>query len=232
MTTTALDLITGAAKLLGVVFKSETLDADESNDGLVALNDMLDGWSNDDLLTYAYTLESFPLTGALSYTMGVGGDFNTARPINIVDALVRIGTIDYPLKIISQEEYQLDIAFKSLTSPIPKFLTYDNGYPLGTIKMYAVAIAGGTLFLQSNKPLSNISSLASVVSLPPGWNRAIKNNLAIELAAQYGVDVPDSVIKNAAMSLGDIKRSTSINNPMPLLTDIVREGNIFSGWYS
>lgn len=232
MTTSALDIITDAAKKIGVIFKSETLDADEANDGLIALNNLLDTWSLDSLTTYAYTLESFLLTGAASYTIGTGGDFNTSRPINIVTAIVRIGTIDYDLFPITEEQYQLDIASKSIASPIPRFITYDNGYPLGTIKMYAVPSAGGTLFLQSNKPLSNIASLSTAVDLPPGWKRALIYNLAIDLAPDYGAEVSANVQQAAKTSLGAIKRSTSINNAMPLMEQSVRQGNIYSGWYS
>ncbi len=232
MTVSALDIITGAAKLLGVVFKSEVLSSDEANDGLVLLNDMLDTWSNDNLTTYSYTIESFPCTGALSYTMGTGGNFNTSRPINLVTAVVRLGSIDYPLDIIPPDEFQEYIALKSIPGPIPKVLTYDNGYPLGIIKTYPVASSGTTLYLQSNKPLSNLSALTTTVDLPPGWKRALKYNLAIDMAPQYGVDPSQVVVAMAKQSLGAIKRSTSINNAMPLLVDQVREGNIYSGWWT
>lgn len=232
MTTSALDIITGAAKKIGVIFKSEVLDDDEANDGLITLNDMLDTWSNDNLTTFSYTLENFPLTGAASYTIGTGGNFNTSRPINIVTAVVRIGTIDYDLAPITEEQYQLDIAFKGITLQIPKFITYDNGYPLGIIKMYAVPTAGGTLYLQSNKPLSNLSALTTAVDLPPGWKRALIYNLAIDIAPEYGAEVPAQVQQIAKSSLAAIKRSTAINNAMPLMSDNVRSGNIFSGWYT
>lgn len=230
--TTPLDIINGAARLIGVVFKSESLSDDEAADGLVALNDMLDTWSNDNLITYAYTLETFSLTGAASYTIGSGGDFNTTRPINIVDAVVRYGSIDYPLTIISQEQYQEEIALKSTTSPVPKYLTYDNAYPLATIKMYYVPSAGSTLYLQTNKPLGNFASLTTTIALPPGWKRALKYNLAVDIAAEYGVEVPATVLRTANTSLGAIKRATSINNPMQPLGRNTRDGNIFSGWYS
>jgi len=229
MTTSALDIITGAAKLLGVVFKSETLSADEANDGLVALNDMLDTWSNDNLITYAYTLESFNLTGVATYTIGSGGVFNTSRPIDIATAVVRYASIDYPLQVISQEQYQLEIPIKSISYPIPQYLTYDNGYPLGTISIYAVPTAGSTLRMLSNKPLTNISALTTTIDLPPGWKRALKNNLAIELAPEYGAEIPQSVIANAKTSLGAIKRSTSINNPMPFMPSGVTRYSIYGG---
>lgn len=227
--TTALDIITGAAKLIGVIFKSETLSDDEAIDGLVALNDMLDTWSNDNLTTFSYTLESFPLTSAASYTIGSGGAFNTSRPVNIVTAVVRYASIDYPLKVITQEEYQLEVPIKSIASPIPQFLTYDNGYPLGTITIYAVPTGGSTLRMLSNKPLSNLSSLTTVVDLPPGWKRALKYNLAIELAPEYGAEVSAAIAQNAATSLGAIKRSTAINNAIPFMPVLPEYYSIYGG---
>lgn len=229
MTTSALDIITGAAKLLGVTFKSEPLDSDEANDGLIALNDMLDSWSNDSLTASAYTLESFSLTGAASYTMGVGGTFNTSRPINIVTAVVRISSVDYPLEIITQEQYQLEIPQKSISSQIPEVLTYDNGYPLATITMYAVPTSGSTLRLLSNKPLSNLSALTTTVDFPPGWKRALKNNLAIDLAPEYGVEPSASVVRNANQSLGAIKRANSINSAMPYMPVLPQRYSILGG---
>jgi hypothetical protein len=227
--TTALDLITGAARLIGVVFKSETLADDEANDGLTALNDMLDTWSNDNLSTFVYGQDTFSLTGATSYTIGTGGAFNTTRPINIVTAVVRISSIDYPLEIISQEQYQTEVALKSITSSIPQYLVYDNGYPLGTIKMYPVPVAGSSLILLTNKPLSNLSTLTDTISLPPGWKRAIKYNLAIEMAPEYGAEIPDYVIANARTSLGAIRRAVSINSPMPLIPSPVSRYSIYGG---
>lgn len=228
MPTTALDIITGAAKLIGVVFKSEALTPDEANDGLVALNDMLDSWSNDNLTTYAYTLENFTLTGAASYTIGTGGTLNTARPINIATAVLRVGNVDYPLEIITQQEYITEIPIKSIGSTIPQYLTYDNGYPLGTIKIYPVA-AGGVLYLLSNKPLSNLAALTTSVDLPPGWKKALKFNLAIDLAGEFGVEIPQAVLAGAKSSLGMIKRATSINNAMPYMPSDLSGWNIYSG---
>lgn len=232
MTTSALDIINGAAKKLGVLFKGEALPSDEANDGLLALNNMLDSWSNDDLITFALTNESFTLTGASSYTIGTGGNFNTSRPIDIASAVVRQGTIDYPLMVLSPQQYQQDIAMKSITGPIARFMVYDNNYPLATITLYPVDVAGATLRILSNKPLGNLSALTTTVDLPPGWKRALIYNLAIELSSEYGEEPSQSVAMNAKESLGAIKRSTSVNNPMPLMSEPVRQGNIFSGWYT
>lgn len=229
MTTYALDILTGAAKLLGVVFKGEALSADEAADGLVTLNDMLDSWSNDNLNTFVYANETFPLTGATSYTMGVGGNFNTSRPINISAAVITIAGVDYDLIPITQEQYLKEVSNKSIISPIPQYLVYDNGYPLATINLFPNATAGSSIKILSNKPLANLSLLTSIVDMPPGWKRALKYNLAIELAPQYGVQIPQSVPPIAATSLGAIKRSVAINNAMPLMPSGVAAFSIYGG---
>ncbi len=228
--TTALDIITSAAKLIGVLFKSETLASDEANDALTALNDMLGGWSNDNLITFAYVLENFPLTGAASYTIGSGGAFNTVRPVTIVDAVVRVGTIDYPLELISPEQYQTEIAYKSITSYVPKYITYDNAYPLATIKMYPVPSGGSTLYLQSNKPLTEFATLSATVDLPKGWNEALKYNLALRLAPEYGLKIDPIIAEHARKSLGAIRRSTSANGSFASMPQNARSWNIFGGW--
>ena len=229
--TTVLDIITDAMKLNGTLFKGEAPSSDEAADALRTLNDMLDSWSNDDLITYSYALEQFTLTGGVSYTIGAGGDFNTTRPVNIADSVIRVGNIDYPVEAISQQQYQKYVAVKSLSSTIPQFMTYDNGYPLGIIKFYP-ATTNGTLFLQSNKPLGTYAALTDVISLPVGFNKALKYNLAMELAPQYGVEVSQVVLSMARQSLGQVKRATASNQPLPLLPSNINTQNIYTGYFS
>lgn len=216
--TTALDHITGAARLIGVAYKGEALSADEAADGLAALNDMLASWSNDDLLTYAYEWNNFSLTaGVASYLMGEGQTFNDTRPINIAAAFVRSGSTDYQLQLISPEQYELEIPVKTVSSTIPQYLSYDNAYPYPTIRIYPVPATNNSLYMLYNKPLETIASLDTTVDLPPGWNRAIKYNLAIEMAPEFGQEPSASVVDTARKSLGAIKRATSANNAMPLM---------------
>jgi len=209
--TTVLDVITGAAKLIGVLFKSETLANDEAQDGLDCLNDMLNSWSNDSGLTFANTRQSFNLSGGVAeYTIGTGGAFNTARPISITAAFIREGNIDYQLNIIGDIEYER-ITNKILSTSIPKYLNYSNEYPLATITLYPSPAAAYQLWLITKKPLGTYTDLTDVISLPQGFIRAIKYNLAIEMSTQYGVE-PSNVVANIAnKSLGDVRRSVSVN---------------------
>ena len=47
---TALDMIKRARKFIGALGVGETLETELANDGLEALNAMLDSWSLDDLM--------------------------------------------------------------------------------------------------------------------------------------------------------------------------------------
>lgn len=169
--TTALEIITGAARLLGVVRKGEALDADESANGLAALNQMLGSWSNTSLLVYARTLESLTFaTSAASYTIGTGATFNTARPVKIVSAVVRSGSIDYPVEFVDETTFE-SIPLKSVSGGNPYWATYDNAYSTGILRFYPLPAAGDTLRLLSEKPITSIASLATTIDLPPGWKK-------------------------------------------------------------
>lgn len=227
--TAALDIITGAAKLIGVAYKSEALSADEAADGLVSLNDMLGEWSNDSLLIYSPTLEVFSLvSGTASYTIGSGQTFNTTRPITIKNAFVRLSSVDYPLTIISTVEYNA-IPVKATSGP-PEYLVYNNAYPAGTIKLYPTP-TGGSLYIESNKPFTSFAALTTTVDLPPGWNKALRYNLALEMAPEYGVEPAALaiIVEQAKRSKGALKRSTSANIPMPLLSEFGGFVSILSG---
>lgn len=228
--TTALDLITGAAKLAGVVFKSETLDSDEANDGLTSLNDMIASWGNNTLLIQSRTWESFTVSAASSFTIGTGQTLNTTRPTSIVNAFFRSGGIDYSMNPMDDWEYER-IPLKTVGSPFPEWFDYDNAYPYGTIRVYTALSTGAELHLLSEKPVSSFSSLTDTVNLAPGWNRAIRYNLAMEMAPEYGVELRPEVVRIAALALKDIQLAIAKNRPIKFHGNVVREKNIYTGYW-
>lgn len=212
--TTAQGIITQALKKIGVLTKSSVPDADESADGLVSLNNLLSSWSNESLLIYARTWEAFSITGAASYTIGTGQTLNTVRPISIISAYVTQGTTDYQLSIIPDEVYA-QIPVKTTTG-IPENLNYDNGFAAGKIRLYPVANTTYTLNLLSEKQLSTFA-LTDTVSLPPGWERALVYNLAVEMSPEYGVDLDALTLAIARESKGMISLAVSKNRQMTSL---------------
>jgi hypothetical protein len=226
--TTARDIITRSLQKIGAIVKNEAPAADEANDGLNSLNALISSWSNDSLNIYARTWETFSLTGASSYTIGTGGNFNTARPTNIVAAYLRSGTIDYPIDIIDDGAY-VSISYKNLQG-IPEFLNYDNAYPLGRIRLYPLDNAGYSLFLLTEKAVSSFATLDTDMSLPDGWERALIYNLALELAPEYSQKPDAYIVKIANDSLGAIRQKVAQVRTMDAYPSNLAVRNIFSGW--
>jgi hypothetical protein len=74
-----------------------------------------------------------------------------------------------------------------------------------------------------------VGNLADNVNAPPGYFRALFLNLAVEVAAGFGIQVPVSTQRNAVDALGDIK---DLNAPdMTAICDPGMPGT-YSGWVS
>ena len=69
-----IDIISRALKDIGALAAGETPSPEEAQDAFDMLNDMLDQWSNEDMMTYYKTEIVFPITpGQTQYTIGPGG---------------------------------------------------------------------------------------------------------------------------------------------------------------
>lgn len=144
--TTPLDIINLALKDAGVLGVGQTALAEDVNDALQRLNWMISQWAKQRWLVYH--LIDLPLisTGAQSYSIGPGGDFETStRPDKIESAFMR----QYP--------------GTSTTSPAPGPVVAD-GSPFVYVADVAgvMTIAGGT-----------VSALYySSATINPGWTVA------------------------------------------------------------
>lgn len=228
--TTALNIIEGAAKLLGVLNKGENMPADDAADGLLALNDLLSSWANDSLLVYTRTLETFSLVaGTAAYSIGSGQTWNTVKPVRILSAVIRdSANLDYPVAIIEDEEYQ-NVQYKTTPSPLPQYLNYNNGHPYGTVTFYGTPSVANSVRLLTEKPLTAFALTSTTVDLPAGWNKALKFNLALDLAPEYGAKVDELVLKGAMESKGAIKAAVLKQRPISTPNGGPR-GNIYNSW--
>lgn len=204
---TGREMIAASLRLIGAIASGETPSADEASDGLSSLNRLIDSWSNEGLTIYAITAES-PLTltgGDATYTLGTSGDITT-RPMKIEKAVIRDGSTDYPITVRSIEEYAA-IPNKTIQSTYPTDLYDDGGYPQRTLTLYPVPSASKQLVLWTRRPLTQIATLDTSISFPPGYDRALIFNHALDLAPEYGKTVPDAVAIGAVESKAAIKRA-------------------------
>lgn len=208
--TTARDIIESALRKIQVLGRGQSLDADSAQNGLDALNQMIDSWSIESggSIVFTETRESFPLTASqASYTIGSGGDFDTVKPYEILAMFVRVGETDYSLQSMDAKQYA-DISDKDLKSDYADYYYFDNNYPLSTITLYPVPSTGQTLHIYSLKALSNLTGLTTELAFPKGYERALIHNLAVELAPEYEKEAPATVYKIAM----DSKKALSVFN--------------------
>lgn len=216
---TARELITRTLRLAGVTASGETPSATDLADSLGVLNEMLDEWNTERLLAYTVTRAEYTLTSNKdSYTIGPGGDFDTVRPVRIEEAYVKISTsgpnTELPLKIIYDEEYA-DIPVKTVTSSIPRKI-YNNGdFPLSTLYLWPIPSVANTLILYTWEQFSNVASLDTSLTFPPGYMSAIRYNLADRLALEFGFEASASIKEKAVTTRAKIKS----NNISPVYMD-------------
>lgn len=189
-----------------------SLTTAEQNQYLDASNAMLDSWSVDRTMVYSVLQENFSLSVSTgSYTIGTGGTFNTNRPSKIVNAFVRDSSnFDSPLTIIPQPSYAA-IRVKGTGVSYPQYLYYDAADVAGlaTIYLYPTPAQNLSLYINSYKALQSFAAMSTALVLPPGYQRAIEFNLALELDNGQG-GVSDEAKRIARDSLDNIK---TINLP-------------------
>ena len=210
------DVIETAMKLIGELGQGESMAAASQTDAYNALNNMLESWWLQRLAVYQIYKETFSLVANDGeYTIGASGNFNTTRPVKIDSAQIRENSIDYVMQQIESAEYA-SIMNKSVTSNIPNLFYYDNAYPLATIYLWPVPSAANSIILNTWKQIRAFTAVTNDVTLPPGYERALKYNLAMEIAPLFGVEPTSMVARIARESLADIKR----NNEQPLYANL------------
>ena len=227
--TIALDIIERALGSINVLSEGESATAAQAESALVALNDVLEGWATENLMVYVPEQNSFALTpGQGVFSIGAGGDFNVTRPEEITSAFVRLTNIDYPLVLWTADQFA-SIGLKTLQGGIPSIMYYEPSYPLAKIHLWSVPASNMTLFIESLKPFTRLTSLTSPIALPPGYERALRYALAVEQMADYGAS-NSLIIELARTSKADIKRR-NFRPPILSLDPVIPRGNRYFNIY-
>ncbi len=207
MITTGRKLCTRAMRLIEVVSGGETPEGTELNDAFDVLNDMMDGWAIDHLLIYNHVRTLFNYqAGKQAYTLGSGGDFNASRPEYLTRASTIYNGIEYTIKVWDIGEWQR-VPLKTTQSNIPLHMYHDNAYPLMNCNFWPTPQVLAQVALYLPVHLAQFTDLDTEYDFQHGVVRALRYNLALDLAAEWGQDPPPIVVAKAAEYLGDVRRS-------------------------
>lgn len=239
---TTRELLSGAHRLLGLVNSGNVLPEAVYQDNLVALNQMIDSWSTERLAVFCTQDQTYYWeAGNRIRTLGPTGDFvyilanqsdtpivtqgddyigvddaTTQRPILLEDSTYfrdPTTNVSYGIKFINQLQYN-NIAVKTVQSTYPQVMFVNNTFPNITLSVYPVPNRMLEFHFISVQPLANPTTLETDLAFPPGYLRAFRYNLALELAPEFNVEPSAEVRRIAMYSKRNLKR---INNPDDLM---------------
>lgn len=197
------DVLSSALRLAGVLAAEEPLSADQSENGIETLNELLAMWGTSRMNRSGNQQLTFTLTDE-SVTFGTGGDVPT-RIQGASSVIVRSGGLDYTLREISVDDYET-IPLKS-TGGTPEVFCLDNGYPLNTMRIYPVPSAGMQLRVDAVVAMAEYSSVSDTVNLPPETRKAAREALAVHFCAEYGIEPSAALIAMSRQSQAAMRRS-------------------------
>jgi hypothetical protein len=210
MTRTGLEVITDALKLIGVVAGHEVPTSAEQQDALSRLNELIDSWG-----THAHTLlvsrrDVVPLLPTVqTYRIGPGLAVDLPTPLTI-DAVASVFASAPETEVflaLGPDQAAIATPQKLLTGSPPQLVNYSRTHGYGELWVSPVPTVAQDLVIYWQQPLAQFPDLVTPVSLAAGYAKALRTNLALELAPEFGRPVDPLVLKLATESLADVKRA-------------------------
>lgn len=207
--TTVNKIIEHAMRDAGVLGNGQTLSANDADIAFETLMQMLALWRTDDLEVYAHRNITVPMTGAITYTIGIGADVDVDRPTAILQAIYNDtpNTTSYPLAILNTLEDWQRIAVKSLPGNIPDAVLYEPTNEQGTLYVWPQP-AAGEIQLTVRTPFPIYTTIADELGLPPEYQAPVRFNLAKWLCASFGAPLRPDI---AQLAKGTLKQLKAVN---------------------
>jgi hypothetical protein len=215
--TTAGEIIKGSLRLIGQLAEGEEPSADTMQDSIMAVNQMIQSWNTERLSVFSTQDQVFTWpAGQAMRSIGPTGDFVGNRPVEIDDATYFKDpqtNLSFGIKLINQQQYD-GIALKIVVSTYPQVMWVNNTFPNMELTIYPVPTKALEWHIISVEELTQVTSVATDMYFPPGYLRAFRYNLAMELAPEFGVEPTPQVTRIAMTSKRNLKR---INFPGDLM---------------
>lgn len=219
---TVQQLIFMALRMAGRITDTQSVSdsSKDVNDAFALFVMMLAQWQKKRWLVYVEQEVSLQSTGAQSYTIGPGAQFDCSRPANIKAAYARIlgGTppnlVDIPLEIIPAREDYAAITVKTL-STMPYAVWYESAYPIGNLWFWPVppsAMYG--LYVTVQSPLPTYVAVTDTLALPPEYIEPLAVSLAVRIVNASGQPLPPQLALQGQAALATLRQA---NIQIPVL---------------
>lgn len=233
------DVLTMALQTAGIVGEGQVARAAQINTAFTRLNWMLFQWRMKRWLVYRLVSTGFASTGAVSYTVGPGGNYDLPfRPDRIEAAFLRQETqpdplkVDYPLSLLESREDYDRIAMKQLSS-FPAYVWYDPDLPLGRLYPWPVPQnALYSVYITTKLVVDEFTSTAEVINakFPPEYFQAIEQNLAVILREAYTLPPKPLLVQMAKASTNVLRGANAAVPRLQMPQELLRPGiyNVYS----
>lgn len=207
---TVREVCTGALRLLGVTQPGRAPSAQDMQNAVYALKSMLESWSTQDLNIFQTTTLVFDFVpNQATYALGPTGDWVTTRPMHMAYCYLRYaqasGTpIDMPITILNDSQ-RASISAKTITSSIPTTVYYNAEMPNAKLTFWPIPTTTYQAVIWCDEPLESFDNLSDDLNFPRGYEQAIRYNLAVRLAPEYGKTVGEEIAAIASKSTSDLK---------------------------
>ena len=169
----------------------------------------------------------------ITYT--VPGDIPMVRPLRFRQGFTRANTsgsanLDYTFNFTDYDNYKREL-LKNIQGPWPYIAAYLPYFPYGIINVYPAPGSNYTAHIFYDMILSEFASTTSAFNLPPGYTRALKKLLALELAPTYG-KTPSPELRLQAKEAKALLMGTNAS-PVPVMqfdSAISRSQTQDAGW--
>lgn len=235
---TTRELIRDALQEIGALSAGEAVSNGDAQVALARFNSLVDKWQIERLTIPTSERKTCDLvTSQQDYTIGPAVTDSivvTVRPHTISKATIETvsdgDTYETPLKLLSGGEWD-DVRFKVMESDYPTRARYEPTFPAGTISLWPIPSVGTSdLVIYYPNPLAKSATLDTVLSLPPGYEEALRYNLAVRLAPVFGRALPGVVSSLAVESLAQIKRANDAPETMRVDAALLGDGGAFDIW--
>lgn len=203
-------IIEGALRLLGATAQGESPTSTQYDEAADALNMMVKAFETDGMQLWAIKEYSMPMTDSVaSYRIGLTQTINTAKPLRIIQAYFHNGTSNVDIPMIGLTRTQYNMLGNKTTEGYPVQYYYDPQISYGDLFLFPVPDAnasavGNYVRLVYQRPFEDFDASTDEPDFPQEWFEALKFNLALRLAPEYGLSTEQySIIKNIAKETKD-----------------------------
>jgi hypothetical protein len=202
MAITATTFINSALRLAGILAAGETPSADEATDALASFVSLLDSWTGQELILVSTRRVAIALSAGSQGPYTISG----ARPIKVMGASVSLANgLGFPVQVLGPQAFGL-VEHSGDASAQTRAMMCDYALTSPAVFVAPTPTGASTLNLDVLVALGTVTSGGDDVSalFPPSYLKALRFNLACDLAGEYGRAVDPNVLRIAQSTKAQI----------------------------